>query len=340
MRPILLAVNQLERFYRGGAAIAALRDPGADLGADPYRPEEWLASTTTLFGEASLGLSTLADGSTLRAAVAADPEGWLGPAHVARFGPDPAVLVKLLDAGERLPVHVHPSRRWARDHLDCPYGKTEAWVVVGVRGAEPSVHLGFADDVDAEQLAGWVARQDRAALLGALNALPVRAGDAVLVPAGTPHAIGEGVFVVELQEPTDLSVLLEWDGFAVDGLADGHLGVGYEAALTCVDRTAVGVDRLDALRTHAAHGSLLPAAADPFFRADRPRAKRLEAGFAVLVALDGEGAIVAADGSRTALARGDVALVGHAVGDVALEGDVDVVRCRPPAADADGGADA
>jgi hypothetical protein len=36
----------------------------------------------------------------------------------------------------------------------------------------------------------------------------------VLVPAGTPHAIGAGVLLVELQEPTDLSVLLEWAGFA------------------------------------------------------------------------------------------------------------------------------
>src|SRR3712207_7675257 len=38
-------------------------------------------------------------------------------------------------------------------------------------------------------------------------------GDAIFVPAGTPHAIGDGVLIVELQEPSDMSVLLEWEGF-------------------------------------------------------------------------------------------------------------------------------
>ena len=39
----------------------------------------------------------------------------------------------------------------------------------------------------------------------------------VLVPAGVLHAIGEGVLLVELQEPEDLSILLEWRGFELDG---------------------------------------------------------------------------------------------------------------------------
>ena len=69
-----------------------------------------MGSTTTIFGEDERGLTLLADGRTLRDAIAADPEGFLGAAHVRRYGPDPALLVKLLDAGERLPVHCHPDR--------------------------------------------------------------------------------------------------------------------------------------------------------------------------------------------------------------------------------------
>ena len=61
-------------------------------------------------------------------------------------------------------------------------------------------------------------------------------GDRVLVPAGMPHAIGRGILLVELQEPTDFSVLLEWEGFAIDGRAEGHLGLGFDVALGCVDR--------------------------------------------------------------------------------------------------------
>ena len=48
MEPILLPVNQLHRFYRGGERIAALRSSGSE---DPYAPEEWIASMASPFGE-------------------------------------------------------------------------------------------------------------------------------------------------------------------------------------------------------------------------------------------------------------------------------------------------
>ena len=49
-------------------------------------------------------------------------------------------------------------------------------------------------------------------------------GDRVFVPAGLPHAIGDGILLVELQEPSDLSVLLEWTGFASTGGSEGTSG--------------------------------------------------------------------------------------------------------------------
>ena len=127
MRPIVLPPNSVPRFYRGGAAIAALR--GIETAAE-RAPEEWVGSTTTVFGEQELGLSRLADGRVLRDAMAADPVAFLGPDR----GADPRLLVKLLDAGERLPVHVHPDAAFARETLDSPYGKTEAWIVIDTAG--------------------------------------------------------------------------------------------------------------------------------------------------------------------------------------------------------------
>ena len=56
----------------------------------------------------------------LKDVIAADPEAFLGPEHVASYGADPALLVKLLDAGERLPVHYHPGRAFAKQHLGPP----------------------------------------------------------------------------------------------------------------------------------------------------------------------------------------------------------------------------
>ena len=182
----------------------------------------------------------LPDGQLLVDVIASAPDWWLGPQHVARFGPNPAILVKLLDAGQRLPLHAHPDRSFAAEHLGSPYGKTEAWVIVS---AEPDavVHLGFSRDVSPSELADWVAGQKVTDMLSATNRIPVRAGDAVLCPAGVPHAIGAGILLIEVQEPTDFSVLLEWEGFAIDGPTPGtsgsastwHYGASTAAAGRC-----------------------------------------------------------------------------------------------------------
>ena len=338
MKPVLLPPNGVPRFYRGGPAITALR--GVDFAGDRV-PEEWIGSTASAFGEGDLGLSTLPDGTLLRDAIRADPDAYLGAAHVAHFGPDPALLVKLLDAGERLPVHAHPDGAFARVHLGTAFGKTESWIVVGAAHPDTAVHVGFREDVDAGTLAGWVRDQDGAAMLDALHRVPVGPGDAIFVPAGTPHAIGEGLLIVELQEPTDMSVLLEWDGFGIEDDDEATLGLGWERALRCVDRAALDPATLRG-PDPAANGPvarLLPPAADRFFRAERlaPRSgapAELAPGFAILVLTDGAGSLRPEHGEPLDLRRGDTVLVPWDAGAFALEGELVAIACRPPA---DGG---
>ncbi|WP_432973045.1 class I mannose-6-phosphate isomerase [Dactylosporangium sp. CA-233914] len=307
----VLPANQPETFYRGAGRIAEFRN-GPAL---PDRPEDWVGSVTSRFGLAPAGLSTLADGRVLAEAIAADPRWWLGPDRA-----DTGMLVKLLDAGQRLPLHVHPDRRFATAHLASPYGKTEAWVIVAARpGAY--VHLGFARDVAAAELAGWVAGQKTEAMLAATNKVPVAAGDAILCPAGLPHAIGDGILLVEVQEPTDFSVLLEYEGF---GLADGHLGLGYDLALQCVDRGAWTPSRLDGLRGTPAR--LLPEAADGFFAARRLHGgDRVERGCSVLVVVAGAGRLTG-EHDDLPVRRGDTLLVPYAAGALRLDGEVEVIR--------------
>jgi mannose-6-phosphate isomerase len=330
-RPVLLPANQPERFYRGGAAIAALRGSAER----EFGPEDWVASCTTLHGSPDLGLSVLPDGRLLRDAVAEHADTWLGAVHVARFGADPALLVKLLDAGQRLPVHCHPSDEFAAAHFGSRYGKTEAWVVVGAAGPDAGVHIGFTKDVEADTVAGWVAGQDTAAMLGALNPVTVRPGDTVFVPAGVPHAIGAGVFIVELQQPTDLSVTLEWKGF-LDAEAGGHLGIGFETALGCVDRSGWDGDRLASLVRHqedtgAPVRDLFGQPAQGFFRAERVRGgAELAPSFGVLVALSGTGVLHTEHAGDVPVSRGDTFVLPHAAGAVTVAGDLVAVRCLPP----------
>jgi mannose-6-phosphate isomerase len=337
MKPLALSPNTFPRFYRGGQRIAELRG----IPAVGHTPEDWIGSVTTALGSERDGLTRLEDGRTLADAVAADPESFLGAAHVAHHGADPLLLVKLLDAGERLPVHFHPAAAFAREHLGCPYGKTEAWVIASAEG-DAAVHLGLREEVDLATLAGWVDRQDVEAMLAAMVRLPVRPDDVIFVPAGLLHSIGEGILLVELQEPSDLSVLLEWEGFEIDGRADGHLGLGLETALQAADRsrlTPSDVERLVARRGDGGRPGaerLLPPEADAFFRAERIRPRPsspLPQEFSILIVLHGEGRLLT-EGGELELRRGLTVLVPHAAGAGSLEGELDVLRCLPPEAGA------
>ena len=330
--PTVLPPDPFDHFYRGGAQLAAFR------GTEPAtnRPEEWLGSTTTRSGHDTQGLTVIGD-TYLRDLIAADPEGWLGAEHLERHGMDTAVLVKLLDPGQRLPVHLHPTRRFARRHLDCPYGKTEAWVVLeGERGGG-TVYLGTTRPVRPEEWAEMVDAQATSEMLSLLNSVDVSPGDSLLVPSGTPHAVDAGTFVLEVQEPTDLSILLEWDGFGIDGRHEGHLDLALEA----IRPGALDASQLAALSRKASiteAGSpqaVLPRGAEPYFRVWQLVAAPscpLPRGFGVLVITDGSGRLETAEGTLE-LERGMAVVVPHAAR-AALEGDVSAYLAQPPAPDA------
>ncbi len=329
--PVMLASNQpADRFYRGGAKIRGFRSPSNVAASGERVPEDWVASTTTVFGEAEVGLTRLPSGYLLRDAIAADPLAWLGEEHVARFGADAKLLVKLLDAGERLPVHIHPSNIFAQEHVGAAHGKAEAWYIL--EGG--TVHLGFRRSVGEAELADWVQSQNVEALLGAMHQVEVRAGDSVYVPPGLPHAIGAGVFIVEVQEPEDLSILLEFKDFAIDGLRFGHLGLGFATALKATDRSSWSTRQIDGLVVHGGTGknTLAPAAAE-YFRAELHTASGeliIEAGFSTLVFLSGEGALIAVNGNRLPVQAGETVLTPFAAGEITVEGELAFLRCRPP----------
>jgi mannose-6-phosphate isomerase len=321
MKPVALPPNVLRHFYAGGERIAAHRG----IPPAPHSPEEWIGAVNTTF-DGSRGLSWLPDGTLVRDAISAAPEAWLGAAHVARFGADPALLVKLLDAGQRLPVHFHPDGDFAARELGRPHGKTEAWLIVEASPGA-AVWVGFSREVSLDEVRGWMAAQDARAMLDAMQRLPVAAGDAVFVPAGVPHAIGAGILMVEVQEPADLSVLLEWDGFELTE-DEGHLSLGWDVALGALDRSAWDPARVDALRGPGPGASLLPVAADAWFRAERVRGGDvLDAGFSVLVGLAGSGSV-----GDEPFGRGVALLVPHGAGPLPVTGAVEAIRCRPPAA--------
>ncbi|MCU1679719.1 MAG: manA [Amycolatopsis sp.] len=336
LEPICLPANQPPQFYRGGDAIAALR--GASSSDSKFGPEDWVASATTMFGQDTNGLTKLPGGGWLRDAVREAPQAWLGEKHIAALGDSTGLLVKLLDAGQRLPVHFHPSDSFAEQHFDSHFGKTEAWIVVGTYGDDPRVYPGFKETVSKQTVNEWAREQDAPTMLGALNSIPVTAGDTVYIPSGLPHAIGEGVFVVELQQPTDFSLTLEWRDF-LSGPEKGHLGLGFETAIEALDTSGWDEDRLKTIIKHTAGDTsstvdLLAGGSDGFFRADRLQVTTtlsLDPSFAVLVVMNGSGTLRTEHGGEYPLTKGDTFVVPYDAGETTVDGAVTVIRCRPPA---------
>jgi mannose-6-phosphate isomerase len=328
--PAKLPSNQFDHFYRGGDRIGALRH---GLGG-PMRPEEWIGSTTTRRGKAEQGLSKLPDGTFLRDAIAADPVGWLGNEHFSHFGLSIELLVKLLDPDQRLPVHFHPNKAFAKQHLGLNHGKTEAWIILEAP-AGAGVGLGFKERQNKKDLLALVRDQNSQALLASLRRSEVAVGDAILVPAGVAHAIDSGIFVLELQEPTDLSALLEWEGFAVDGNKDGHLGLGFETVTDALMLDPLSDTEFNSLvmRNIFSGGvlrSVLPIRADGYFRAHlAPQSGDFEAGFAIALVLNGTGAIIFANAEAMEITQGDAIVIPHAAGNYSISG-ANVIVSRPP----------
>ena len=124
------------------------------------------------------------------------------------------LLVKLLDAHRRLSVQVHPPDEYAFVHEACELGKAEMWYVLH---AEPDARLifGLAQRMDRESFRQAL---EGNALDGVLHHLPIRSGDAIMVPSGAVHALLGGCVVVEVQQNSDTTYrVYDWGRVGADG---------------------------------------------------------------------------------------------------------------------------
>jgi len=116
---------------------------------------------------------------------------------------DPPLLVKYLFTSEKLSVQVHPDDAAARAR-GLPRGKDEAWLILDA-AAESTIALGPVQPLD--EPAFRAAAQD-GSIVDLLHWQPVKAGDFIYSPAGTVHAIGSGLALIEIQQNLDLTYRL------------------------------------------------------------------------------------------------------------------------------------
>ena len=110
------------------------------------------------------------------------------------------LLVKFIDAADRLSVQVHPDDAFAAA-VENDLGKTEVWYVVEAdEGA--TILWGLADGATERDFAAAVQTGETEALL---RRVEVKKGDVYFIPAGMPHAIGAGILIAEIQQNCDLT---------------------------------------------------------------------------------------------------------------------------------------
>jgi mannose-6-phosphate isomerase len=185
------------------------------MGIAPFRLKPWFSER--VWGKRDLRPWYADTGTTERVG-----EAWLtGPQCVVETGPfagrtlasvaaelggEFPLLVKLLFPAEKLSVQVHPDDAQARA-LGETRGKTECWYVLE---AEPgaAVALGLKPGVDSAAVKAAVENGASGNMESLMEWVPVSVGDMVFVDAGTVHAIGPGVVLLETQQTSDVTYRL------------------------------------------------------------------------------------------------------------------------------------
>ncbi len=143
-------------------------------------------------------------GETLNSAIEKYAEEITGNEDFSRAFP---LLIKFLDAQDILSVQVHPDPETCR-RMGKGEPKTECWYIIS---AEPGavIYKGLKQGVTKEQFAEAIEKGNVADMLAKVS---VEAGECHFLPAGTPHAIGPGLLIAEIQMPSDTTYrVFDWN---------------------------------------------------------------------------------------------------------------------------------
>ncbi len=351
-QPFILLPNRVWRTYQGGRVLDQIQ--GNPNPADSNFPEDWVGSATHAVNpgrealvDEGIGTAQTVDGTTVTMAAlyTASPVDALGAAHVQAYGAQPQLLVKLLDSAMRLHIQAHPSVAWARQHLNANSGKTEAWWILQTRAADAYVYMGFQRPPTMAEWRRIIDEQDFDAMRAGFDPIPVAPGDVLLIEGGVPHAIGPGITMVEIQEPTDYVVRCE---YAHGGLelpeSARTMGLGLERVLDMFDYAQYPAEtikerfgpqpRTIAAFTEGAEEVLLGAPQTDRVEVRRVRCTEridldLDGRYSILIVLEGEGAIVA-DGTTVPLQQWSRIFLPAALHTVQISGNLSIARCLPP----------
>ncbi len=357
-KPVYLAPNTYLHFYNGGKLRAKFM--GESDPKDDFRSEEWIFSTNRAI---TPGRENPPDKGYSRVELPNEeivllqdileqfPNETLGEKHYAKYGPNLGVLLKIFDVGENahIPVHWHPSPQFSSKHLNSQFGKNEAWIVLDTRpGAKAWV--GFKEDIDKGEFKEWMEKQDYQEMRKHMHVIEPNPRDVIYLTDGWVHSLGEGLCILEPQEPTDWNILAEWEEYPY-GRDDASCGVDWDTALEAARWEKMPEDYLNnyvrrtpkVIREQdgSVEEALVPEEAKNFFwisrfivgnEIDIPQ----DRGFHCLVPTQGEGVIRGPFGDIPICRSKNVFIPNHLPGYKLVntgEGKLEVLSCYPPKLD-------
>ena len=205
--PIKFIPRLKERLWGGHELLASVKaGKGADIDASKCYGESWELSAVP--GDESVVANGFLKKNTIEEITEVYMGNLVGEKNYDRYGLTFPLLIKSLDCHDVLSVQVHPDDELAKERHNS-FGKTEMWYV---SGCEPgaALYVGFKDtSITREEYLAAV-NEDR--LPEILNRVEVKVGDVFFIPAGTVHALGKGIEVLEIQQTSDVTYrIYDWN---------------------------------------------------------------------------------------------------------------------------------
>lgn len=320
--PIKFKPRIKERIWGGQAILNKKGKAAGRLAKDKLYGESWDLSSVK--GDISVVANGFLKGNNLEEIIEVYMGELVGEQIFEQYGLEFPLLIKYLDCNDKLSVQVHPDDALALERHGS-FGKTEAWYVVDCKPGA-SIYLGFKDlNLTREE---YIAAVAESRLEELLNKVEVKPGDVFFIPAGTVHALGAGLEVVEVQQTSDVTYrIYDWDRVDAEGKSrELHTSLAVDA----IDFES-DAELLHREYNLAKGGDAKVIECNYFTMTlhDVTGVKELDRSsldsFVVFIALNGSVRIVA-DGNEETLAEGEVILIPAEVNDITIEGDAKLME--------------
>jgi len=317
----MLPILKFEPFYKsvlwGGKRIAEFKGIASQ---GDHVGESWELSPMP--GHESVVAEGPFKGETLPQLLAKHGKEIMGERLYERYGDKFPLLIKFIDSTQDLSIQVHPDDELAAKRHNS-LGKTEMWYsVVPADGAY--LYAGFSQQMNADKFRKMVADST---IVDALSKYYTKPGDVFFLPAGRVHAIGQGNFVLEIQEASDITYrIYDYNRRDAEGnLRQLHVDESVDSIN--YDDVAQEVKNVTAAPGHEAMVEECRYFTTTLVNVDGKYDLELASrnSFTVLIATKGSLTVVQPDGEKRPLPQGQTLLVPASMPGVVLKGEGEVV---------------